>query len=72
MVGVLVGSQLFGLISDYFGRKLSILLGIATVTTAPTIAALMPTAAGFGLFRFLSGKNYLILSTMLHCSYNLC
>ena len=55
-IGVLCGSLLFGYLSDRFGRKLALILAILTVTISPTLGALMPTAAGFGFFRFLMGK----------------
>ena len=60
MVGVLIGSPVFGFLSDYVGRKKSLLLALTTVAVAPTVAALMPTAAGFGFFRFLSGNSYIL------------
>ena len=56
-LGVFCGSLLFGYLSDQFGRKIALIVAILTVTISPAIGAYMPTAAGFGIFRFLLGKN---------------
>ena len=56
-IGVFCGSLFFGYLSDRYGRKLALLVAITTVTISPTIGAYMPTAAGFGFFRFLMGKS---------------
>ena len=55
-IGVFCGSLFFGYLSDRYGRKLALLAAILTVTISPTIGAYMPTAAGFGFFRFIMGK----------------
>ena len=61
-LGVFCGSLLFGYLSDQFGRKIALIVAILTVTISPAIGAYMPTAAGFGIFRFLLGKNCKYLS----------
>ena len=60
----------FGYLSDRYGRKPALIIAILTVTISPAIGAYMPSAAGFGFFRFLMGKivfaekleSYLFLS----------
>ena len=46
----------FGYLSDRYGRKIALITAILTVTISPTIGAYVPSAAGFGFFRFLMGK----------------
>ena len=58
MVGIFFGSLAFGYISDKFGRIAALLLGIATVCLSSIIGVFMPTAIGYGVFRFLSGGHY--------------
>ena len=61
-LGVFCGSLFFGYLSDQFGRKIALIVAILTVTISPAIGAYMPTAAGFGIFRFLLGKQLKHLS----------
>ena len=56
-IGFFCGSLLFGYLADQFGRKLALLLAIALGTISPVIGAYMPSAAGFGFFRFLLGMS---------------
>ena len=56
-LGVFCGSLLFGYLSDRFGRKIALIIAILTVTISPAIGAYMPSAAGFGFFRFLLGRK---------------
>ena len=58
MVGIFFGSLAFGYISDKYGRMVALLLGIATVCLSSIIGVFMPTAIGYGVFRFLSGAHY--------------
>ena len=58
MVGIFFGSLAFGFISDKYGRIAALLLGIATVCLSSIIGVFMPTAVGYGVFRFLSGRHY--------------
>ena len=58
MVGIFFGSLAFGYISDKYGRMAALLLGIATVCLSSIIGVFMPTAIGYGVFRFLSGGHY--------------
>ena len=58
-VGILIGSLLFGILSDRYGRKTALMTAIASVSIVSLIEAYMPTAAGFGFFRFLKGRTAL-------------
>ena len=58
MVGIFFGSLAFGYISDKFGRIAALLLGISTVCLSSIIGVFMPTAVGYGVFRFLSGTHH--------------
>ena len=55
-VGILIGSLVWGVFSDRYGRKPALLAAITTVSVASLIGAFMPSAAGYGFFRFLMGK----------------
>jgi MFS family permease len=50
----------FGYLSDRCGRRIALITAILTVTISPAIGAYMPSAAGFGFFRFLMGKIILV------------
>ena len=43
--------------SDRYGRKPALLAAITLVSVASLIGAFMPSAAGYGFFRFLMGKT---------------
>ena len=55
MLGMLFGSMFFGLISDQFGRMPALMLAISCVSLSGLLGAFMPTAAGYGFFRWLTG-----------------
>ena len=62
-VGILIGSLVWGVFSDRYGRKPALLAAITTVSVASLIGAFMPSAAGYGFFRFLMGKVVVNRST---------
>lgn len=55
MLGMLVGSYIVGAISDKYGRIKALMLSIVLVSVSGFLCAFMPTAHGFGFFRFLTG-----------------
>jgi MFS transporter, AAHS family, benzoate transport protein len=55
LVGVLVGALLAGTMSDVLGRRKLMLLSYAWFSVGMAVTALMTTAAGFGLMRFVTG-----------------
>lgn len=57
MVGMLVGSFFFGLVSDKFGRMKALMLSVIFVSAGGFLGAFMPTAAGYGFFRFITGMG---------------
>ncbi|CAL4074588.1 unnamed protein product [Meganyctiphanes norvegica] len=52
--GILVGSFLFGFISDLIGRKATIMIGIVGTTSTGITIALIPNLLGFNIFRFFN------------------
>lgn len=61
MVGIFFGSLIFGYISDKYGRVIALLLGIVLVCVSSLVGVFMPTAVGYGIFRFISGRLKQIL-----------
>ena len=55
LVGVLVGALLAGTLSDVLGRRKLMLLSYAWFSVGMAVTALMTTASGFGLLRFVTG-----------------
>ena len=55
VVGVLIGSFLFGYLSDKYGRIFPLLLGITLVSLCQLVGAYMPILKWFGFLRFLAG-----------------
>ena len=55
LVGVLVGALLAGTMSDVLGRRKLMLLSYAWFSVGMAVTALMTTASGFGLMRFVTG-----------------
>ncbi|XP_030075824.1 solute carrier family 22 member 6-B-like [Microcaecilia unicolor] len=57
MAGVLVGSGLFGWLSDRFGRRRMLIWTHLQVAVAGTLVAFLPTFSCYCVFRFLSGMG---------------
>ena len=57
MVGLLVGSMTFGLVSDKYGRMIALMASVLCVCLSSLIGAFMPEAGGYGLFRFITGMG---------------
>lgn len=57
MLGMLSGSLFFGVISDRFGRMTSLMGAVLSVSVSALLSAVVPTAAGFGFFRFITGMG---------------
>ena len=55
MVGLMVGSFGFGILSDVFGRKKALMTGFAMTSISGILGAFMPNEILFGAMRFLSG-----------------
>ena len=55
LVGVLVGALLAGTLSDVLGRRKLMLMSYAWFSVGMAVTALMTTASGFGLLRFVTG-----------------
>ena len=55
LVGVLVGALLAGTVGDIIGRRKVMLAAYAWFSIGMAVTALMTTATGFGLLRFLTG-----------------
>jgi MFS family permease len=55
LVGVLVGALLAGTLSDVLGRRTLMLLAYGWFSVGMAVTALMTTASGFGLLRFVTG-----------------
>jgi AAHS family benzoate transporter-like MFS transporter len=65
LVGVLVGALLAGTVSDVIGRRKLMLLSYAWFSVGMAVTALMTTATGFGLMRFVTdlGVGALVATT---------
>jgi OCT family organic cation transporter-like MFS transporter 4/5 len=57
MVGVLLGSYIFGDLSDRFGRKPTFLSAIAIQTIAGVLAGIMPEFWSFVAMRMIVGMT---------------
>lgn len=55
MVGLMVGSFGFGILSDAIGRKKALMVGLVLTSTSGVLGAFMPNEVLFGIMRFLSG-----------------
>ena len=55
MVGLMVGSFGFGILSDAIGRKKALMVGLVMTSTSGVLGAFMPNEVLFGIMRFLSG-----------------
>ena len=69
MFALLFGSIIFGVAADNFGRIPALMLAIGTTCLSSVISAFMPTAAGYGFFRWLTGiggmGSYLIAAVLV-------
>merc|ERR1719322_309551 len=57
MLGLLIGSMFFGLISDKFGRMKALMLSVLFVVVSALLCAVIPSLAGYGFFRFITGMG---------------
>lgn len=55
MAGLLVGSLVFGLVSDHLGRKIALFSGLGLAVSTGFLGAIMPNTPLFGLCRFMTG-----------------
>ena len=55
MVGLMVGSFGFGILSDAIGRKKALMVGLVLTSLSGVLGAFMPNEILFGIMRFLSG-----------------
>lgn len=56
MVGVFIGSYVFGVLADKFGRMPAIMTGVTVTAVSGILGGFMSTSSGgFGFFRFLTG-----------------
>ena len=55
MVGLMIGSFGFGLLSDAIGRRKTLIIGLTLTSVSGVLGAFMPNAILFGIMRFLSG-----------------
>jgi MFS transporter, AAHS family, benzoate transport protein len=55
LVGMAVGSTLFGVIADKFGRKISVGIAVATFSLLTAAAGLVRDPIVFGILRFFAG-----------------
>ena len=65
-LGMALGGICAGLISDYFGRRKALLLGIAIFSFASLAASLSPTAGVFIVFRTITGFGVFFLMVTSH------
>ena len=55
MIAMLLGSYLYGYVSDMFGRRLACLLSLLNVAVGLLLTAFMPDYVSFTIIRFVSG-----------------
>ncbi|MEQ2255439.1 hypothetical protein ILYODFUR_013910, partial [Ilyodon furcidens] len=65
MAGVLVGSVVFGAISDRFGRRFGILLSVFIVLLFGVSTAFSPNIYVYMILKFLSGTGVIIMTTFV-------
>jgi len=57
MLGLLIGSMFFGLISDKFGRMKALMLSVLFVVVSALLCAIIPDLGAYGFFRFITGMG---------------
>ncbi|XP_031799500.1 solute carrier family 22 member 20-like, partial [Sarcophilus harrisii] len=67
MGGQQVGSIIFGILSDRFGRRTVLRWSSLIITIAGTCAAFVPTFAGYAIFVFLSGVSCIAIIITSTC-----
>ncbi|MGW9403299.1 MFS transporter [Arthrobacter sp. NPDC055585] len=65
LIGVLVGSLIYGAVGDFFGRRRPMLLGIAWFSVGMLATAFATTVPAFGALRFATGLG---LGVVIACA----
>ena len=57
MLGMLIGSMFFGLISDKYGRMTALMISVIFLVVSALLCAIVPMLGLYGFFRFITGMG---------------